>query len=150
MIESTQKELKEAIRLGIRPCGFCKLKRTAKCEKEPPQIVANRCNKVPNLKRYYAAACPSEKIKNNLIAIIDCHFSKEIQHDSLSHIKDFSRSDYKKAILDNIRPCSSCSKEDPNNCRYCSKENVLLDLLTIIDEYYDGDWSDLLWATTTY
>lgn len=132
MIKSTKKELKEAIRLGIRPCSFCKFKRTENCEKIPPNIVLKN---VPNLKQKYNINCPPETIKSNLNKIIDCYFSKD--NSGLSSIFTISKNEYTKVVLNHIRPCSICSACSEENCTYCTSEEVKLDLLLIIDEFFN-------------
>ena len=142
MITSTKRELTNAIRLGIRPCGFCLLKRTKHCEIDPPvlhrNIETSRFAKVPNLKRVYSTSCPSEEIKNNLIKLIDCYFNFEsIQDNSLSSLLDHDKSEYKKVVVEHIRPCSTCSNKNDVLCNHCTSEDVKIDLLQIIDEVYD-------------
>lgn len=142
MITSSKRELTNAIRLGIRPCGFCLLKRTKRCEVEPPVLHRNiefgRFAKVPNLKRVYSTSCPSEDIKNNLIKLIDCYFNAElIKANSLSCLLDHDKSEYKKVIVDHIRPCSTCTNKNEELCKHCTSEDVKIDLLQIIDEVYD-------------
>lgn len=131
---STQKELKEAIRLGMCPCAFCSLKRTDKCGKEAPHIFLK---KVPNLKRIYLLSCPPVILKNNLLKMIDCYFSKKIDDSSLSAIKEFSKIEYKKAIVNHIRPCNDCTSSDTDNCRYCATEEVRFDLLNLVDDFFN-------------
>lgn len=138
MITSSKRELTNAIRLGIRPCGFCLLKRTKHCEIDPPVIHRNiefgRFAKVPNLKRVYSVSCPSEEIKNDLIKLIDCYFDLD---NSLSSILEHDKSEYKKVVVDHIRPCSTCTNKNEELCKHCTSEDVKIDLLQLIDEVYD-------------
>lgn len=142
MITSSKRELTNAIRLGIRPCGFCLLKRTKRCEVDPPVLHRNiefgRFAKVPNLKRVYYTSCPSEDIKNNLIKIIDCYFDNElIKDNSLSCLLEHGKSEYKKVIVENIRPCSTCTNKNEELCKVCTNEDIKIDLLQLIDEVFE-------------
>jgi len=135
-MESTKKQLSEVVRLGIRPCAFCILKRTEYCQVNPPKI-STRARKIPNLKQVYSSSCPQSIIKENLMKMISWFFSDDKEAIDVVSILEIPKIEYKKAILEHIRPCSTCTASSNDQCKTCSSDDEKMDLLQIVDEFFE-------------